>query len=124
MSASPAEDVATSVAETATATAVAAAAAAATLTGAGSGPLQLRGELTFATVPQLYQQGRRAIDQGGGELAIDLSGVGRADSAGLALLIDWLAYAAGRQCALRYSHLPKDITALAGLSEVTDLLRA
>lgn len=95
----------------------------ATLSGDGSGPLQLRGELTAAGVPLLYLQGRRAIEQRGGSLDIDLSGVSRADSAGLALLIDWLAYAGQRQCTLRYAHLPDSITALAGLSEVTELLQ-
>jgi phospholipid transport system transporter-binding protein len=89
----------------------------------GPGPLALSGELTADTVPQLYRTGRRAIEQGGAALELDLAGVRRADSAGLALLIDWLAYARQRQCALRYTHLPANLEALAGLSEVTALLR-
>lgn len=95
---------------------------AASLGGAGTGALQLRGELTFASVPRLHPDGRRAIEQAGSALEIDLSGVQRADSAGLALLIDWLAYAATRRCTVRYVHLPDSIQALAGLSEVTELV--
>jgi phospholipid transport system transporter-binding protein len=48
--------------------------------------------------------------------------VSLADSAGLAVLLDWLsaAKAAGRK--LRYTHLPKDVVALARISEVDELL--
>jgi len=44
------------------------------------------------------------------------------DSAGLAVLLEWLGLAkqAGRQ--LHYTHLPQDLTALAGISELQELL--
>lgn len=95
----------------------------ASLVADDTGAVRLRGELTFATVPQLHPDGRRVIEQCTSGLEMDLSGVTRADSAGLALLVDWLAYAGTRQCALRYAHLPASIEALAGLSDVSALLK-
>jgi len=44
------------------------------------------------------------------------------DSAGLAVLLDWLGAAKRRGRTLRYTHLPADLTALARISEVEDLL--
>jgi len=46
------------------------------------------------------------------------------DSAGLALLIDWLAIARARSCQLHYEKPGATLLALARLSEVEPLLRA
>jgi phospholipid transport system transporter-binding protein len=94
----------------------------ATFSRQSAGAVRIEGDLTVETVPQLYRDGRRLIAQSGEELRMDLAGVARADSGGLALLVDWLATAAQQGKTLRYTNLPATIQALAGLSEVTALL--
>lgn len=87
-----------------------------------AGIVRIDGDLTVETVPQLYREGRRLITQSGAGLSMDLGGVARADSGGLALLVDWLALAAQEGRSLRYINLPATLQALARLSEVTELL--
>jgi phospholipid transport system transporter-binding protein len=48
--------------------------------------------------------------------------LGLADSAGLAVLLDWLSAAKRAGRSLRYAHLPEDLVALARISEVDELL--
>ena len=59
--------------------------------------LVLTGELRLASVTGVLNPGREAIrDARGGAAVLDLSGVRTCDSAGLALVVDWLR-AARRQ---------------------------
>lgn len=79
------------------------------------GTAEVSGELTFATVPA-YLQRNGALFAGSGELMVDLQGVTRADSAGVALLVEWLrlARAAGRT--VRYRNMPPQVEALIRVS--------
>ena len=91
------------------------------LAPAGAGRFTLSGELGFDDAARLLAEGDRAF----GSLQaveVDLAGVTRADSAGLALLIEWALAAreAGRQ--LRYRNVPPAIASLAGISDVAELL--
>ena len=79
------------------------------------------GVLDFDTVGPLLAAGAAAI--GAGEASvIDFAGVSAADSAGLALLIEWLSVARGADRKLRYVNLPQQLQQLARLSEVEELL--
>lgn len=89
---------------------------------ASTGVYRLESALTFATVPALHGPGLERIAAAEGELRFDLHGVGATDSAGLALLVDWLAAARARQCTLRYGQPPEALLALAKLSEVESLI--
>jgi len=92
------------------------------LTQQSPGRYRVAADLTFGTVTALRPQGLAALAQSDGGLVLVLDAVGQVDSAGLALLIDWLAAAraAGRE--LRYEQLPPAVRALARLSDVEDLL--
>jgi phospholipid transport system transporter-binding protein len=94
-----------------------------TLTAAAAGRCAAQGQLTFATARGARQQGL-AVLRGAiaGPLEIDCSAVSLADSAGLAVLLDWLSAAKGAGQTLRYTHLPEDVVALARISEVDELL--
>ncbi|MEO7773939.1 MAG: STAS domain-containing protein [Steroidobacteraceae bacterium] len=81
----------------------------------------LTGEITFATVPQLSEYGSELL-QGSGERHLNLAGVERTDSAGLALLVDWLARAREAGISLHYQSMPKKLRSLAQISEVDELL--
>jgi len=55
-------------------------------------------------------------------LDIDLSGVTRANSAGLALLIEWLATARRADHVVTFHHIPDGLRQLAGVCEVDGLI--
>lgn len=54
-----------------------------------NGAAQLAGDLTFATVTELYGRMQALSSDTGMPRSIDLAKVGRIDSAGLALLLEW-----------------------------------
>ncbi len=84
------------------------------------------GALHFTTVSRLLTEGTAAIGGGGGSgdgaSVIDLAGVTLSDSAGLALLIEWLSVAKSADRALRFENIPSQLQQLARLSEVEELL--
>ena len=97
-------------------------AAAFRLEGAGDGRLAAHGPLTFASARAARALGLAALGNGSGAVEIDCRGVEASDSAGLAVLIDWLAAARHAGRSLRFSGLPADLTALARISEIEEFL--
>jgi phospholipid transport system transporter-binding protein len=79
------------------------------------------GSLHFTTVSALLTAGEAAI-RDGRTAVIDLAGVTASDSAGLALLIEWLSVAKGANRPLRFENIPTQVQQLARLSEVEELL--
>jgi phospholipid transport system transporter-binding protein len=96
--------------------------AASTLESVAPAQYRLSGALTVANAAELQRQGLSAFAAERGEFTIDLAAVAPIDSAGLALLIDWLAAARTSGARLRYLHLPQPARTLARLSEVESLL--
>ncbi|MCC7462298.1 MAG: STAS domain-containing protein [Gammaproteobacteria bacterium] len=93
---------------------------------AAAGVYRLESELTFATVADLRSQGMVALAAAGstGSVIFDLDAVRQVDSAGLALLVDWLAAARAAGARLCFTGLSSGLRALARLSDVEDLLVA
>ena len=91
--------------------------------GAGPGRLVASGELGFATAAAALESGLRLIESG---LAwtVDLAGITASDSAGLAVLVEWLSAARARGATLHYEAVPAQILAIARISELEDLLVA
>lgn len=87
------------------------------------GRARVEGVLHFNTVAALLPAGEQAIGAGRAML-IDLKDVTESDSAGLALLIEWLSFAKSANQTLRYENMPAQIRELAHLSDVEDLLEA
>jgi phospholipid transport system transporter-binding protein len=83
---------------------------------------QLQSALTFATVAALRHAGIGLIESAQKELTFGLQAVPAVDSAGLALLIDWLAIAKARSRRLRYAQPPQALLSLARLSDVDKLI--
>jgi phospholipid transport system transporter-binding protein len=83
---------------------------------------RLEAPLTLLTAAALRDAGLTLIGAASGTLTLDLGAVPEVDSAGLALLVDWLASARARGCQLRYVKPGKTLLALARLSEVEPLL--
>lgn len=91
------------------------------LAPAGEGRFALSGDVGFEDAARLLAEGDEVF-AGLGEIEIDLAQVTRSDSAGLALLLEWVLSAreAGRR--LRYRNVPPAIASLAGMSDVAELL--
>jgi phospholipid transport system transporter-binding protein len=89
---------------------------------AGEGGLaRVSGALHFLTVGRLLNEGEEAISAGRAQ-RIDLGGVTASDSSGLALLIEWLSFARAAKQPLKYENIPQQISELAHLSDVEELL--
>ena len=96
---------------------------AAALETTGEGRVRVAGSLGFPTVKALLPQGTDLIDRGQA-FVIDLAGVTDSDSAGLALLIEWLSVAKRAGRPLHYDNMPAQLHQLANLSEVEALVAA
>ena len=81
----------------------------------------VRGDLSFATVREILQLSRPLFLEAR-ELNIDLSAVASADSAGLALLVEWYRDAAHTGKKIRFMGVPAQLRALAKISDVDELL--
>lgn len=89
------------------------------------GRVAVSGELTFATAREARQLGLLVLEGSRADrIVVDCSGVGRADSAGLAVLLDWLAWSRRRSRPLALENLPASLVAIARISEVDELLTA
>ena len=82
--------------------------------------LHVGGDLTFATVGKVARdsQWRHA------SRVVDLAGVNACDSAGLALLIEWLRQARRAGTAIVYRNVPERMLQLARISELDGIITA
>jgi phospholipid transport system transporter-binding protein len=89
----------------------------------GGGRFRVSGVLDAHTVVDVLEQSveRFANEK---EICVDLGGVSEGDSAGLALLIEWLRIVRQGGQRIRFVNMPAQINALARISEVEDLLAA
>ncbi|OGT19878.1 MAG: hypothetical protein A2V90_02115 [Gammaproteobacteria bacterium RBG_16_57_12] len=91
-----------------------------TLTQQPDGSYLLSGILSFDTVPRLLAQGNALFAHG--EVIVDLKAVERSDSAGLALLIEWLRIARLKRQAMKLRNVPPQMQAIARVSDLDTLL--
>ncbi|MFP4080998.1 MAG: lipid asymmetry maintenance protein MlaB [Ectothiorhodospira sp.] len=83
--------------------------------------LRLVGPLTRGTVPDLWSLAPGRLHTGGTPCRVDLSGVTRADSAGVALLVAWMGRRGGRE-GLVFSGVPEQMRPLIRLSDLEGVL--
>ena len=89
----------------------------------GEGRFAVHGVLGFEPVTKVLEVGKTMF----GEYSIievDFSKVERSDSAGLALLIEWVNWAKHYVREITYKNLPKQVSAIAEISEVGWMLTA
>ncbi len=89
---------------------------------AQAGLLHVRSDLTFATVNAVLAQSRSLLEGEAGRLVIDLADVPRVDSAGLALLMQWLRMGKKLGVEVRFRQLPEQLLAIARASELESLI--
>jgi phospholipid transport system transporter-binding protein len=93
------------------------------ITEPSAGRVVVTGELTFATARDARRSGLLVLESSGAErIVVDCAGVTRADSAGLAVLLDWLAWGRRKSRAVSLTNLPESLVAIARISEVDELL--
>jgi len=89
----------------------------------GEGRFRVSGILDTGTATAVLKQSD-AHFASAAQIEIDLAGVTESDSAGLALLIEWLRTARQRGQRIRFMNVPGQIRALAQISEVDELFCA
>jgi phospholipid transport system transporter-binding protein len=89
----------------------------------GGGRFRVSGVLDAVTVGDLLKQSKDRFANVG-QLDVDLAGVSQGDSAGLALMIEWVRSAKEAKQTLSFHNVPGQISALARISEIEDLLFA
>lgn len=89
----------------------------------GGGRFSITGTMGFPTVTKILERSKEMFDDLR-VIKLDLSGVTQGDSAGLALLLEWINWAMAYQREIRYFGIPAQILAIARISEVEDLLQA
>lgn len=81
----------------------------------------VKGELTFASVPAVQESSLEYFSSSAPE-ALDMAGVARIDSAGIALIIEWARRAKLAGNRMRLINVPAGMTALSKTTGLTDLL--
>ena len=90
-----------------------------------SGRVVVTCDLTFGTAREARQIGILVLESSRADrIVVDCAAVTRADSAGLAVLLDWLAWGRRRARPLSLQNLPASLIAIARISEVDGLLTA
>ena len=87
----------------------------------GDGKFALSGEMTFDTAERILRASEAPFEEHT-QLEIDLSGVTGSDSAGLALLLEWVTWANHTVREVRFTGLPERVMAIAKTTEVEGLL--
>jgi len=89
---------------------------------AGPGHYTLEGELSFASADQALQKTAKIFAAQAQTTVFDLAGIAKADSAGLALLLEWLRQASLGGVELHYANLPRQLLTMARVAGVDGIL--
>jgi phospholipid transport system transporter-binding protein len=87
----------------------------------GEGRFRVSGVLDATTATEVLEESESRFAEAS-KIDVDLGGVGESDSAGLALLIEWLRMARQSGKEIHFANVPAQIEALARISEVEDLI--
>ena len=92
-----------------------------TIEDLGDGRFAISGEMNFSTAEKILRASEVPFEEHS-QLEIDLSEVTDADSAGLALLLEWVTWANHSVREIRFTGVPDKIRAIANTTEVEPLL--
>jgi len=81
----------------------------------------LQGELGFASVPSVLQHAGMNM-LGKEQVTVDLRGVTRSDSAGLALLVEWLRESEIAGNTIKFVNVPAQLLSIARVCGLEDIL--
>lgn len=83
--------------------------------------VKVHGEMTFTTISPLLAQSQQLFNNYK-HLAFDLSNVTQTDSAGLALLIEWLRIAQQKQLSVNFINMPAQLMNIAKVCNLDKIL--
>ena len=87
----------------------------------GEGRFALSGDMSFQTAEQILRASERSFAQQT-NIEVDMSGVRETDSAGLALLLEWIRKSCHSEESICFTGIPEKILAIAETAEIGDLL--
>ena len=87
----------------------------------GGGKFAIKGSMTFQTAGRLLRECEPLFSDHT-RIEVDLSGITDTDSAGLALLLEWITWANHTVREIRFTGTPDKIDAIAKTTEVDNLL--
>lgn len=86
-----------------------------TMSSSGNGVFQVEGDLTFAAIDKKLVKSFDFL-KSASSITIDLSKVRNTDSAGLALMIEWIKMSRHYNTTLTFNNIPEQLQKLATLS--------
>jgi phospholipid transport system transporter-binding protein len=87
------------------------------------GKLTASGSLTFSTARLAREAGLAALGAANSpNIEIDCSGIISSDSAGMTVLLDWLAFSKRSGHSLHFANLPEQVKAIAQICDALELL--
>lgn len=96
---------------------------AATLQVTAGGDCTITGDLSFATVADLHEQAL-GLFAGNQPRIVDMQTVARVDSAGVALMLDWIRRSRARRQTLTFRNVPQQMISIAELCGVGHLFHS
>ena len=92
-----------------------------TIEDLGGGRFAVSGDMTFETAEKILKAAEGAFEDHS-QLEIDLADVTASDSAGLALLLEWVTWANHSVREISFANIPDKVLAIAKTTEVEPLL--
>ncbi len=86
------------------------------------GSFQLEGELSYSNVSNIYRKTANLFKKLNDDIQIDLSGVTHSDSAGIALLVEWLSEARDNNQVIQFINVPKQMLEMVRISSLDRVL--
>jgi phospholipid transport system transporter-binding protein len=87
----------------------------------GEGKFALNGRMTFGTAGEILRESEDLFEEHT-RIEVSLAGVTASDSAGLALLLEWITWANHTVREITFADVPDKINAIAKVTEVDSLL--
>jgi len=84
---------------------------------------KITGNLTFDTTPGLLEQSKGWFANGSSQIVVDLSAAGRTDSAGIALLLQWIETTRKQNLQLKFTNLPSQMREFIEANDLTRLFQ-
>jgi len=79
--------------------------------------------LTFETTPGLLEQSKNWFADESSQIVVDLSDAGRTDSAGIALLLEWIEASHKQNLQLKFTNLPSQMREFIEANDLTRLFQ-
>ncbi len=83
----------------------------------------IKGSLTFQTAPELLVQSEKWMTESSDSVTIDFSSAGRTDSAGIALMLEWIELAKKQNLELKFENIPDQINEFVETNGLDHLIR-